>query len=79
MAGVLLRYGDRSNVNVAELACDSIEEINDLPTTTQKGKGVFAEYQHTLPMGSYCRVGNEGGALLVYMLFSFGWKNLAEV
>lgn len=79
MAGILLRYGDKANVNVAEFACDTVAEVNNLPTTTQKGTGIFSQYQHTVPMGSTCIVGNQGEGVLVYMLFGFGWKNMAEV
>ncbi|WP_342759419.1 hypothetical protein [Kineothrix sedimenti] len=79
MAGVLLRYGDKANVNVAEFVCDSTSEVNSLPTTTQHGTGIFAEYKHTVPMGSTCIVGNQDGAVLVYMLYGFGWKNMGEV
>lgn len=76
MAGMCLRYGDRANCGFFEFVCDSVSEIQDLPTTTEVGKGVFESYKQVCPIGSTCIVGNEGGNLLVYMLFSFGWKAL---
>lgn len=76
MSGICLRYGDRANVGIMEFVCDEISEVQDLPTTTNHGKGAFENYKQTAPIGSICIVGNEGGNLLVYMLFSFGWKAL---
>lgn len=78
MAGILLRYGDKANIGVAEFVVDTEEEIDSLPTTTQHGTGIFAQIKHTVPMGSTCLVGNEGAALLSYMLFGFGWKNMED-
>ena len=79
MAGTCIRYGDKPNVRLMEFVCDTEEEVNDLPTTTSRGKGAFNSYQQFAPMGSTCVVGNEGGGIIVYMLFDFGWKNLSEV
>lgn len=76
MAGVRTRYNDKAAVNLMEFACDTIDEVQDAPTTTSFGKGVFADYDQTAPMGSTCIVGNEGGDLAVFMLFSFGWKQI---
>lgn len=77
MAGLCIRYGDRPNVGLMEFACDYESEVADLPTMTEKGKGVFADYKQYAPLGSTCLVGNGmDGELLVYMLFSFGWKKL---
>ena len=76
MAGTCIRYGDRPNVNIMEFVCDTIDEIKDAPTTTTKGKGVFETYKFCAPVGSTLIVGNEGGDVLVYMLFSFGWKQM---
>ncbi len=76
MAGICTRYGDNVNVGLMEFACDSIDEVQDAPTTTEKGKGVFANYKQYAPMGSTLICGNEGGDVLVYMLFSFGWKQM---
>lgn len=76
MAGICMRYADKANTTLMEFCCDSVSEVSDLPTTTQHGKGVFADYKQCAPMGSTCIVGNEGGDLLNYMLFSFGWKKL---
>ena len=76
MAGVCTHYGDHVNVGLMQFCCDSIDEVQDLPTTSEFGKGVFENYRQCAPRGSTCIVGNEGGKLLVYMLFSFGWKAL---
>ena len=79
MAGMLLRMGDKPNVNIMEFVVDSESEIKYLPTTNSKGSGAFANnssFNFIAPIGSTCIVGNEGGELLVYMLFSFGWKKI---
>ena len=76
MAGVCTRYGDRANVGLMEFCCDEISEVQDAPTTTSKGKGVFSAYQQCAPMGSTLIVGNEGGDIMTFMLFSFGWKQI---
>lgn len=76
MAGICTHYGDRANIGIMQFCCDEINEVQDLPTTSEFGKGVFKNYRQCAPLGSTCIVGNEGGKLLVYMLFSFGWKAL---
>ena len=79
MAGMLLRMGDKPNVNIMEFVVDSESEIQYPPTTTNKGSGVFENnpnFNFIAPIGSSCIVGNDGGDLLVYMLFSFGWKKI---
>jgi len=79
MAGMLLRMGDKPNVNIMEFVVDSESEIQYLPTTTTKGSGIFANnpnFNFTIPIGSTCIVGNQNDTLKVYMLFSFGWKEL---
>lgn len=77
MAGTLLRVGDSPNELIREYCVDTIAEVVDLPTTTKKGTGSFAnqpEMNTYAPLGSTCIVGNSEGDTLVYMLFSFGWK-----
>ena len=77
MAGVAMKYGDRANIGFFEFVCDTVDEcVNDAPTTTRKGKGVFEAYQQYAPIGSTCIVGNPDGDVKVYMLFSFGWKEI---
>lgn len=77
MAAMCIRYGDRANVGIMEFVADTVDEcVNEAPTTTRKGTGAFEAYQQYAPIGSTCIVGNEGGDVLVYMLFSFGWKEL---
>lgn len=74
MACTLVRIGDRPNVNVMEFAVDTESDIQNLPTTTTVGTGKGLDI--IAPMGSTATVGNEDGDLLVYMLFSFGWKKI---
>lgn len=79
MAGILLRIGDNPNASVCEFAVDTEDEIQYLPTTQKKGNGIFENnpnFDLFPPMGSTCVVGNDGSDLLIYMLFSFGWKKL---
>lgn len=76
MAGLCTYFAGRANTSIMEFVCDEISEVQDLPTTTNHGKGAFENYKQTAPIGSTCIVGNNGGKLLVYMLFSFGWKAL---
>lgn len=79
MAGNLMRKGQQYSTAVCEYAVDSVDEIEYLPTTTKRATGQFADdprFSSCPPIGSICIVGNEGGDLLVYMLFSFGWKAL---
>ena len=79
MAGTLLRKGQIVNTAICEYAVDSVDDVDNLPTTTKKATGQFAydpNFSACPPIGSTCVVGNEGGALLTYMLFSFGWKQL---
>lgn len=75
MAGVCTHYGDRANVGIMQFCCDSIDEVQDLPTTSEFGKGVFENYRQCAPMGSTCTVGNNGDTK-VFMLFSNGWFEL---
>lgn len=76
MAGICLRYADKADTNLMEFACDSIDEIDDAPTTTRGGIGCFEKYRNPAPMGSTLIVGNENGETAIYMLFSFGWKQV---
>lgn len=77
MAGVAMKYGDRPNIGFFEFVCDTVEEcVNEAPTTTRKGTGAFEAYQQYAPIGSTCIIGNEGGDVKIYMLFSFGWKEI---
>lgn len=80
MAGILLKRGQLDNAALCEFAVDSVDDIQYLPTMTTKATGKFADnpdFARRPPMGSTCIVGNEGGDLLVYQLFSFGWKSLS--
>lgn len=73
MAGRILTYKDY--MHAADFAVDTVDEIAYLPTTEAEGTGIFAGHKKRA-MGSTCIVGNEDGDLLVYMLFSFGWKQI---
>lgn len=75
MAGTCIKMADRANTRFLEFVCDSTSDIQNLPTTNNAGVGDF-KYFKSAPIGSTCIVGNEGGDILVYMLFSFGWKQL---
>lgn len=77
MPGTLLRVGDRPNTNICEFCVDTVDEIQYLPTTNSKGTGDFkriADFNMYAPIGSTCIVGNGDADVLVYMLFSNGWK-----
>ena len=79
MAGMLLRIGDRPNTNICEFCVDTVDEIELLPTTTKKASGKFAgdaNFKMYPPIGSTCIVGNGTDEVLVYMLFSNGWKQM---
>lgn len=79
MAGTLLYVGDKPNVNIMRFIVDSEDDIKYLPTTTSKGTGKFSHdsnFNMYAPMGSECIVGNGDSEILVYMLFSQGWKKL---
>ena len=50
-----------------------------VPTTTSRGTGKFADdasFKLYAPIGSTCIVGNGTNEVLVYMLFSNGWKQM---
>ena len=79
MAGNLIKIGNRYNTAICEYAVDEEDDIQFLPTTIEKATGKFADdpnFAICPPMGSICTVGNEGGELLVYQLYGFGWKRL---
>ena len=76
MSGLCTYFAGRANTTIMEFVADEISEVQDLPTTTSHGKGVFEVYKQTAPMGSICTVGNQGGDVKIYMLFSFGWKEI---
>ena len=79
MAGTLLRIGDRPNTNICEFCVDTVDEIELLPTTNKKASGKFADHANFKmypPIGSTCIVGNGTDEVLVYMLFSNGWKQM---
>lgn len=79
MAGKLLKTGNYTDADIREYCVDTIDEVRYLPTTTTKGTGIFAGrpgFEHRIPMGSTCIVGNGDSDVLVYMLFSNGWKPL---
>lgn len=76
MAGIITQYRGNVDANIVEFTIDSENEIQYLPTTTSVGTGDFSRFDKTVPIGSTCIVGNENGDLLVYMLFSFGWKKM---
>ena len=79
MAGKLLQIGNNYNADIRQYCVDTVEEIQLLPTTTSPGTGDFAnnaEFKCVIPMGSTCIVGNGDEDVLVFMLFSDGWKEM---
>lgn len=76
MAGICTNFRGQANTDVSEFVCDTIEELmNDAPTMTTFGKGVFEGFNHFASMGSVGIVGN-GGSTAYYMLFSTGWQEV---
>lgn len=75
MSGLCTYFAGRANTTIMEFVADEISEVQDLPTTTTYGKGVFEAYKQTAPMGSTCTVGNNGDTK-VFMLFSNGWQEV---
>ena len=39
-------YGGQSNTIICGFVCDTVDEVKDLPTTTKKGSGNFASFDH---------------------------------
>ncbi len=76
MAGVRNFYGNSPDAPISIFCVDTVEEVKCLPTTKVKGTGLLSHMDYTANQGSICEVGNESGTLLVYKLFSFGWKEL---
>ena len=79
MAGSLLSTNGLRNENTREFVVETVEEIQYLPTITEKGSGPFKNkpgFNSCAPIGSTCIVGNGGADILVYMLFSNGWKEI---
>ncbi len=74
MAGVLIRYANQET-GTSEFAVDTVGEVEYLPTTTAAGTGIFERYDK-VKLGSTCIVGNGSDDLLVYMLFTSGWKQI---
>lgn len=76
MAVLCSKFGEKMNAVIMEFVLDTENEIQYLPTTEKKGSGDFEHFNHTAPIGSIAVIGNDGGELLIYELFSFGWKKL---
>lgn len=77
MAGILMKIGGRTNANICEYCVDTVEEVAMLPTAAKPATGLFEDVESfdiIPPIGSTCIVGNGSDDLLVYMLFSNGWK-----
>lgn len=68
-------FRGKPNDDMCEFICDTIAELKNLPTTTTKGTGAFADFHHYAPMGSTCICGNNGD-IKMYLLFSDGWKEV---
>ena len=64
---------------ICEFCVDTVDEVELLPTTNKKASGKFATHANFKmypPIGSTCIVGNGTEEVLVYMLFSNGWKQM---
>lgn len=64
-----------TNEDLCEFVCDSVDEVQYLPTVTKKGSGTFSKFNHYAPIGSTATV-NKSGSIGIYMLFSEGWKEM---
>lgn len=85
MAGILAEIGGKPNIETCTFYVDSESEVKDLPTTTTHAKGNFADnpdFKMLPPIGSICIVGKsdtdeeETGGLIIYILFTDGWKKI---
>lgn len=75
MAGRLIE----KNTSGCSFIIDNINELDYLPTTTTKGSGQFEKsFDFFAPMGSTCIIGNGSDNVLIYALFSLGWKKIGE-
>ena len=64
---------------ICEFCVDTVDEVSLLPTTTSRGTGKFADdasFKLYAPIGSTCIVGNGDEDVLIFMLFSNGWKQM---
>lgn len=78
MAVICSKFGERMNTTICEFILDEEDEIQFLPTTEKEGTGEFSHFNHTAPIGSIAVIGNSGGGdILIYELFSFGWKKIS--
>lgn len=68
-------YGGQPNTIICDFVCDTVDEVKDLPTTTKKGSGNFASFDHYANIGSTVTIGNNGSTKIM-MLFSSGWQDL---
>lgn len=76
MSMVCSKFGNSANIPICEFVADSVDELlSDAPTTKKKGTGKFSEFNHYAPIGSTAIV-NNSGSIVVYMLFSDGWKEM---
>ena len=79
MAGNLSTRSGSYNTSVCSFYVDREAEIAQLPTTTKKASGTFADnpdFDVFPALRSTCIVGNYGGETEVYILTSSGWKKM---
>lgn len=74
MAGIISRYGQIPNPKLLEIVCDTVDDLQDAPTTNSYGKGVFKDYKNFAPIGSTAIV--NGTDIRYFILFSDGWKEM---
>ena len=68
-------FGGQQNTIICSFVCDTVDEVQYLPTTKKKGTGTFSDFNHYANIGSTATVNNSGN-ITIFMLFSEGWKEL---
>ena len=68
-------FGGQKNTIICSFVCDTVDEVQYLPTTKKKGTGTFSDFNHYANIGSTVTIGNNG-ATKVMMLFSNGWQEV---
>ena len=68
-------YGGKQNTIICSFVCDTVDEVQYLPTTQKTGSGSFADFNHCTNIGSTVTIGNNGSTK-VMMLFSSGWQEV---
>ena len=76
MSMVCTKFGGSSNIALCDFVAYSVYDLlADAHTTKKKWSVIFAYFDHYAPIGSTATV-NNSGSIVVYMLFSEGWKEM---